>query len=712
MQTIWVGQGVVKDCIMGDRMMNRYGIFNGIERVRRIDNNLTVSILGYDVPAISAVTPSGAGSLVIGQYYAYKAVYASSKYLRPVAVADGSGAYTRGNGTATAVAAQMLIQTAMNVVIAGTAEPSVTTIFLYRSLGASTSAAALAGPFYYVGQAANAAGNVTINDTVADSAVGLAIENDNYAPNSYRYAVDAVGYLFAGGNLPIGTGYTCTVTPGSSLVTLSMPILYDGVRGWSFKCMNDATGGANGAGLYYANYVNSNTIQLVDGTNTAMNYNGSLTGAGKQFTLYLPGNVLKWCKYGEPEAWPTDNTINFEGELTGIAVMPTVPYLIVTTDSPSIYVLDLTLIGSYSFKTQKRLISSEFSASSHYSLISVDGKLRGIDARRKCIFETDGVSVYDQTKNVIPDIWHYLENDANKIKNWHCAYDAAQHLFGAFVTFHDAHRVCDFCVGQNTITGGWFFNFEKDLLCTGNYTDPATNELMVLGGTEGVPTGGATWGRIWCPGVYDEWFPTGTLKYGHITGATATTITVDNSAGVNLYTGPGQLAGRWVLVCDANGENAQMAYVQSNTANQMVIDSVVNGIDPTQFSPVPVAGWHFYIGLIEMRWGPKRFDFDDPDLDKKVLEIQLVISEYDPNLLPFIRTYRGFESGYTRQHALIQASHEDRTYNQGLYHRTEAMLGSVPRWGVAVYDRSYGPTALRNVTIIYRPAGAGINGDQ
>ena len=32
----------------------------------------------------------------------------------------------------------------------------------------------------------------------------------------------------------------------------------------------------------------------------------------------------------------------------------------------------------------------------------------------------------------------------------------------------------DFCIGQNTITGGWFFNYEKDLLCTGNYLDFVT----------------------------------------------------------------------------------------------------------------------------------------------------------------------------------------------------------------------------------------------
>lgn len=710
MPPIFVGQGIAKDCIVGDRLMDRYGIFNGLQRPRRIDPNLKVSLLGFDAPVINSVTSvATAGALVNNLYYAYRAVYASYLYTRLVAVLDGSSNYTRGNGSAIVAQQATNVSGSMSVVVQGSSDIGVTHVLLYRSTGASTSAEAQNGPFYYMAKAANVSPTTTIVEGVDDALKGVVMETDNYPWPSYRYAVAAEGWIFAGGNYPLGQGYTCTVTPASGTVIVSSPILYDGVRGWFFKCLTDTTGGVNGGGLYYANYVDSTTLQLVDATGANTTYNGSLNGAGQTFTVYLPGNVMQWCKYGEPEAVPNGNTILFEGNIAGIAEMPNLPYLIVCTDTPAIWMFDLTQANTAYFSTNRRKLSSQYTTTSHYSLCGVDAKLRAIDATRQAIIEIDGVTAVDITRSIMPDIWRYLDRDLSKIVNWHCAYDNAQKLFGAFVTFHDSQRQIDFCLGQNTITGGWFFNFEKDLLCTGNYVDPITGEFMVLGGTQGLPSGGgACWGRIWCPGTYDEWLPTGSLRSGTITGATNTTITVDVSGGTNLYTGPNALIGRWVLVCDAQNENQQMAYIGSNTASQIVVDTVVNGVNALQFNPVPSSGWKFYIGLIEMRWGPKRFDFNDPDIDKNVLEVMLVMSGYDLAKPPFIRIYRGFDVGYTAQRTLQQASYKDKSANQCLYHRHESLLEPVPRWGVAVLDRSYLATTLRNLTVVHNPVGTSV----
>ena len=705
MTTAFIGQGVTKDCVVGDYLMNRYAIFNGLERPRRIDSNGNVTTLGFDSPTIASVTNVGtSGGLVASNYYAYVAVYASSKYPRPVAVDDGSLNYTRGNYNPTNIVSCLCTGTALQVVVTGSPDAGVTHILLYRSIQETTAAAAINGPFYYVGQAAITPPSTTITDTVADTAKGQAVEMDNTLPPTYRYAMEAEGYLFAGGNFMLGPGYTCTVTPGSGIVTINGPTLFDGVLGWYFKCSSDTTGGVNGGGLYYANYASPTTLQLIDANNNTTTYSGSLSGAGHDFTLYPVGNVLQWCKYGEPEAWPLANLIQFEGNITGIAEMPNLPYLIVCTDQPSIWMFDMTLIATSYFIFNKRKISGTYTASSHYGLCGVDAHLRGIDAKMKCIWETDGVAVSDITRHIMPDIWDYLEQTETKIKNWHAAYDHAQKLYGAFVTFNASHRFVDFCIGQNTITNGWFFNFEKDLLCTGKYVDPISGESMVLGGMQGLPSGGgACWGRIWCPEVYDEWFPSG-LESGNILSATATTITVDNSAH-SLYTGPAGLAGRWVLITDANGENAQMAYINHNTANVITVDSVVDSPNPLQLSPVPQAGWKFWIGLIEMRWGPKRFDFSDPDIDKNVVEVLFVVSGHNELAPPFIRIYRGFDADYTYQRKLEQASYKDKTYNQALYHRHQSLLEPVPRWGVSFIDRSYNPTTLRNMTLVHTMVG-------
>ena len=707
--TIYAGQGIAKDCIAGDRSMDRYGIFNGLERPRVIDRNLMVSILGYDAPVITSVVASAtAGSLSAGSFYAYVAVYASALHTRPVAVADGSSNYTRGNPSLVPVSIQATT-TSNDVTVPSSTNTSVTHILLYRSIAASTSAIALVGPFYYVDQAQNSNVPVTINDGVADTLKGQVVEYDNDYPQAYRYAVCAYKYLFMGGSFPLGSGYSCAVTPGSSMVTVSDSILFDGIIGWTFQCTNDVSGGVDGGGRYYANYIDSTTLQLIDGSNNPVSYSGTLSGGGNAFTLFIPGNVLRWTKESEPESCPPTNTVVFEGNITGIIQMPNLPLLLVCTDTPAMWVFDLTLVGTSSFETSKRLVSSDYTTQSHYSLVGIEGLLRGIDVRMKCIWECNGVAVRDITKQYIPMIWDSLSNDATKISNWHCAYDPTLKLFGAFVAYGTSQRICDFAICQHTVTGGWFFNFEKDLLCSSNYTDPVTSEQMIIGGTQGLSTGtGAVWGRIWCPNVYDEWFPadpTVSLRSGFLTAGSANTITVDDSAGVELWTAAAGLMGRWVLVTDSNGEQAQIGYISTNTNNTITVESVLGGMSQTQFSPVPAYGWKFYVGLIEMRWGPKRFDFEDPDRHKVVNEVHVVVDHYNRADLPFIRLYRGLDTGYTIQQNLIEGTYRDKTDDNNSLYQRYSMIEESARWGIMWVDRSYDTTELKNMTMVFRVIG-------
>jgi len=703
---LYVGQDIAKDCVAGDRAMNRYAIFNGLMYPRRIDQNLAVTILGVEQaqPPTLISNNGAAGSLEDGKYYSYKAVYASSTYLRPIAVSDGSGNFTRGNPSTALTHLTNAANLTLNVTVPTISQAGITHIFLYRSLGASSEVEAEAGPFYYVAQLPIIGDSVNFEDGLDDGLVGIAVETDNFKPNAYCYAINAFGYIFAGGNYQLGSGYTCTVTPGSSTVTISDDILYDGVKGWVFKLLDDTSGGSDSSGVFYTDYVDAHTLMLVDSAGTETTYDGPSSGAGQTFMLYLPGYALRWSKNGEPEAWPTENLINFDGDITGIAMVPNQPLLVVCTDSPSIYVLDITLIGTTSFKTNRRLISSEYTVSSHYSLLPVEGRLRGVDGFKGCIIEVDGVSALNISKNRVPEIFKFLTDDISSIKNWHCAYDSKHHLFGAFVTFKGAHRTVDFCIGQHTITGEWFFNHEKDLLCSASYKNPETGEVMVLGGTQGISGGGGVWGRIWSPNTYDEWLPSGYLRSGTLTDATETTLTLDNTD-LDLYTGGSGLQGRWVLVCTGTGEYAQLVYIKSNTVNVITVDSVFNGLDAQRLSPVPTAGWLFYLGLIEMRWGPRIFDFGDPDVLKKIWEVWCTVENHNEDDPPFIRLYRGFETGYASQLTLKEAINLDRTTSQSLVNSVDNKLEAIPRWSMAWYDRSYGPTQLHSMTVVFNPSG-------
>jgi hypothetical protein len=704
--TIGTGQGVAKDCVVGDRNMNRYAVFNGLMWPRRIDANGNFHILGVQQASdpSSVVESATPGGLVAGRWYAYVAVYASSRYTRPVAVADGSTNYTRGNpSNPIALGAAMAVgDRSIDVTVPTINQPGITHVLIYRSYGANTRDLALQGPFYYAGQGINAGTSVTINDGVTDDLLGLAVERDNYRPKAYRYAINANGYIFAGGNLKMGTGNTCTVASGSEVVTADGDIFYDGMHDWFFKLNDDDSGGVNLGGLYYARYLNANTIRLVGTDGEPFPYDGPNAGANRDFIVYLPGHVLQWSKFGEPEAWPAFNSITFEGEIMGIAQVPNQPLVMVFTDTPAIYVLDLNLIGTESFKTNKHLVSTEYTVSSHYSLVPVDGRIRGICMQKKCIIESDGTGVRDITSRVIPRIFDYLSQDANDHRNWHCAYDQTQHFFEAFVTFQSALRLVDFGIGQYTITGSWFFNLEKDLLSTGNYLDPSTGEQMVLGGTEGMGRGsGGIWGRIFAPNIWDDWI-LGGLHWGTISNVVnATTFDVDISSD-SLYTDGAGLVGRWVMVADSNDEYAQIGYIQSHTASRITVYGVIGGLSTEEFSPPPQVGWKFYLGLIEMRFGPKQFEFGDPEQLKKVIELWCSVENHNDDNLPFFRLYRGYEPGYDKQMSSVERTNWDNTGNNSLLvSKSESKMESVPRWGTAWYDRSYDEVKLHSLTIVF-----------
>ena len=562
----------------------------------------------------------------------------------------------------------------------------------------------MTGLLFYVGQVANpGTGSVTYVDDLLVSLIGMENEMDDYPPPTYRYAVSIRGFIFAGGGITLGAGVTCTTTNGSSLVTISSDALYDGIKGWQFHITGQNAGGVDGRGLFYANYVDAHTLQLIGTDGLPKNFVSSVStpaGSGLVFVLNLPSNVIRWSKQYEPEAWPLENSIQFSGEVTGLIQIPNQSLLLVCTDEPSMYILDLNLIGTASFKTNRYLISSTFSATSHYSLVAVEGKVRGIDASLGCIFEVYGSVVTDITKLVVPKIFKMLSTNMGQAKNWHCAYDQRQKMFGAFVTHTGAHKMVDFCIGQNVATGSWFFNWEKDLLSTGSYVDPVTGEYMVLGGTQGEGLTGAVWGRIWTPDVYSDWFPGG-LRSGTLVSLDGPlSFTVDNTT-EDLYTGVDGLKGRWVLVTSPKDEFAQLGFITSNTANQITLASVVGGMDPTTLNPAPDVGWKFYIGLIECRWGPKMFDFGDPDTMKKIMEVWCCVANHDTTNLPFVRVYRGFDTGYTEQLSLQEHLYLDKVRTQTLSNKTSNKLEPVQRWGLSWIDRSYGETTLRSISLVF-----------
>lgn len=709
---IGIGQGSYKESVCGNVSMNRYGIFNGVERPRIVDEKHDLNdkdqlhLLGFDAPSSAPVAANlvDIGELTEGpgSFYTYKYIGLCTRHRRPVPVGDATDAYTRSNPSPVSNAVEMgALDRACSVTMDYLPREDISHIGLYRSLTKATSNLAIAGNWFLTCVTTNASttdGLMTVTDTIPDTELGdYPVETDNWPPNAHPYAAEIDDTIFAIGSRGIGSGLTCQVWAGSWGVLLETAgeKFFDGIRGWKFTILGDASGGIDGLGHYYVRYLTDNLLQLIDENNNPMVYDGAMAGSGNAFVCYIDGHVLRWSKKGEPESWPLTNSLIMRGDGIGIAQIPNQSLLLVCTDRPEMRVFDVNVIASPIF-AKSTLISNEFSAY-HFSLTEVEGRLRGIDPWQGAIWQTDGSAVANLTQGVLKDIWEYLSTQPVKQKNWHCCYDPHQKIFGAWVTLADSQRYVDFAIIQNLRTGRWFFNHEKDLLCSCRYRDPNTGRVIVLGGTEGLGTTGGTWGRIFTPDHYNDWIYSNTLLSGEIIAGTPNIINVDNTDD-DLQTPGDGLKGRWVLVTDADGNNEQVASISANTINTMTVDAVYGGASATQFDPVPEAGWKFYVGLIECKWGPKRFTFDDPAVFKQVMDVYARIAYADADNPPFIRLFRGNTLTYTRQLELSRAQYVDGSDTDSWRSLNEPIEPSL-KWGMRLYDRSYEPIRIEDITL-------------
>lgn len=712
-----VGQSECKDVAVGNTRMNRYGLFNGLERPRIIDEkhdldgDSQLHLLGFDPPSSAPVAVSlfdiGELNAVSSGFYTYKYIGLCTRHRRPVPVGDDTLDMTRSNPSPVSNAVFLDVgYRATSVTMGYLPREDISHIGLYRSLIGATSNEAIAGDWYLTVMTTNAStpnGMMNVIDVLPDWELGAyAVETDNYPPNAYPYAAEVDNVIFAGGSRCIGDGLTVTVCTGTWGVQLETAgrKFYDGVRGWKFTLVGDASGGIDGLGHYYCRYVADNLLQLIDENGAPMNYDGSLTGTARRFWCWIDGDLLRWSKIGEPESWPLTNSVNTRGEITGLAQVPNQSMLMVCSDRPEIRIFDVNVIGSTIFK-HSTLISNEFSAY-HFTLVPVEGRIRGIDAWRGAIWESDGSAVRDISRGVLSNVWKYLTTQTEKQKNWHCCYDPHQKIFGAFVTLATSVRYVDFGIVQNTRTGRWWLSYDKDLLCTGQYKDPNTGREMVLGGTQGLGTSGGTWGRIFAKGHYNEWLYPDFKTHGTVTTATPTVVTVDITDGILLQTAGDGLKGRWGLVTDANDQNEQLAFISANTTAQFTVNAVYGGNSATQFDPVPAAGWKFYLGLIECRWGKKSFTFTDPGAMKQVLDVKARITGTDADHPPFLRLYKGAAEDFTRQASMEQREYIDASATESWQSRNEPIEPAF-QFGMSLYDRSYNGIEIEDITITFSP---------
>lgn len=141
-----------------------------------------------------------------------------------------------------------------------------------------------------------------------------------------------------------------------------------------------------------------------------------------------------------------------------------------------------------------------------------------------------------------------------------------------------------------------------------SFTDPTLNTTSLYVGDE--------WGRVYQfltgnrEGVPTT-SPMSTLT-GQATAADANTLT---DAGAAFYTTGAGLAGMPIAAVSPAGE-VQWRRIASNTGTVITLDTT----NDSPFSPVPAAGWTYYIGGINWYWNTPPFDLGDPFTEKKFPE--------------------------------------------------------------------------------------------
>lgn len=718
-----VGQNEAKECYPGNVRVNRYGVWNGLERPRRIDSQGNLTLMGLDPPLVA---PYGTALVNIGEldsgWYSYRHIPLNRRHVRPVPESDETQDFTRGNPSPVSSAILVPFGYAACSIwlpryLADQPRTDVplecTDIGLYRTRVFPSSDASLVGPWFFTSLIPNnssANGNLHCVDVTADDNLGEEIETDNFPPDASPFALEIDDTFFAGGRRVIGEGLTLAVASNASVLLLETAgrRFYDGIRGWRLHLEGDYKGGMDGLGNFFASYIDSGQIGLHDADLEDLGYDGAFQiTTGQEFRLYKPGDALRWSKIGEPESWPINpytqvNLVNTQGDIIGLGRIPNQPTLVLFTDKPEVRIFDVTILESPAFKDSV-LISNEFMGH-HFSLHPVESFLRGIDPHRGTIWETDGSTVRDLTHGILKEIWTYLSTQYSKQENWHAIYDQYQKIYAAFVTLGSSNRLVDFAILQYLRTGRWFFAWPKDMLCSCPYLDPETGQWMVLGGTQGLGETGGRWGRIFTPGHYSMWVPGGTKRQGTIVGVpTPTQFTVDVTDGILFHTAGDGLQGMEVLVCDANDENEQIGLISANTGTSLTVNHVYGSTFSDQFDPLPIAGWKFYVGLIEVRWGPKRFTMQDPTIKKHVLDFYTRVAAVDSSNLPFVRLYKGLEPDYDKQIVLSRGEYPDGSYTEVLQNKTDPITPP-HEWGFALMERSYNGIEIHDISFVWNPA--------
>lgn len=520
-QTRW------KDCFASSERVNLTLRENGEEAAQVIDPYGNMVPAGFDAPTVDpTLVVSSGGSLSQNTYYAYRYVYASSNYPgvdNAVTVADGE-LWPRGNPSDYDVDTTTGVNRTITITVTKTTRSDVNKILVYRTEGHNTLAsaenAAGAGEMFYIATVAN--NGIAGTDTVTDNGLtdtGEVLEADNYpAPTAWFCVFDGT-YYWASGN-PEFTA-TATLNGTSTFTITGPPYWFDGRDGQKVTFDGITSGGGDGRGTFYFQWLDGTTGKLYDDAAltvaSTMAYSGTTTVHIQGFASVLyrskPYNPFSWGYTQQivnddatttniPQTW----SLNMGGgSVTAIAVAGNPRKLKIDFENPQKAIAyDLEVADDIdAFSRSGQDIDLTGSVTAHFSqfhgFLGEEPVLFGLDTYNGNILAFTGTRhaiVSDSLGGFLLE----LDRTDNAHRWFHGQYDPETELNCIWVRYYDTtvrNNVMVWLHGP-TQEVGWTPDFDVLSSCT--LLDSGSNERYLLGGT----TNGNI-GRLFDPDTNVNW---------------------------------------------------------------------------------------------------------------------------------------------------------------------------------------------------------------
>lgn len=715
---------------------------NGEETTKVLDMNGNMVEAQFPTPTTAPVLTlvAGVGQLPnANKWAAYVYLYAATSRYPFVENDISIGGSVAARGPYSAKSSIQIDATGMHVHLVMTAPPAdrpdLDQIWIFRTVFFDTQAEAElnadAGNLFFVSAIDIVAGGP---DGTYDDGNPLEgndqIEADNFGVPTFRYCIYADPYWWGWGNFPLSVDTTWATT---GIVTLTDGTKwFTGRNGQYVRLEGVSTGGIGNNGLWLFKWLSATTMQLTlaDGSDATLTASGSgkTVVQGSPTTLYRskPRNPFSWgfTEYlASGSRVPQVYAYKIGGGLgTAIAQVPSVPYLLLSTEYPAgSFTLDLRAAGSTSFERTLRTLSTFYSISSHFSQFNATRQyfptsgsqqrtekivLWGWDAKNYCIVETDGIDINIVSEKISKTLRRMSPKRSKQVLA-HGAYDARNRLNCMWLPTADSDMQVNLLIAHHSPTDQWFIHEEHDVLCSAQFQDGDTNLSKIYIGTE---TG--LMGQAFAEGFYANWIASA-RSFGTIGSATALSITRND--GNTFFLDRDGYVGNWCLVTDLNGENEQWGRISAVTGTTLTFDYIKPAIGTvhTAFNPPVTLNSIFHVGVIECRL-LKYFNLNAPAEDKKLSEIWVTIDNVDVSFVSnfeddsgstFLRYYRERAAlpfapkANTRLNIKLKRVEMDDGDGTAVWFTDEPPTERIKAFGVEIIDRGFLPWRMYDWTL-------------